>query len=72
MDHLERFEDLVSVLKFNGVPDNYLLCMLFKYSLAGDSSHWFTQLPPVSLTSLTNIKNTFIRYFFDEARVEDL
>ena len=37
MDHLERFEDLVSATKANGVPEDYLLCKLFKYSLARDA-----------------------------------
>ena len=44
MDHLERFEDLVST-KANGVPEDYLLFKLFKYSLGGDASHWLKQLP---------------------------
>ena len=39
MDHLERFEDLVSVIKANGVPEDYLFCKLFKYSLYGEASH---------------------------------
>ena len=30
MDHLERFEDLVSAIKVKGVPKGYLLCKLFK------------------------------------------
>ncbi|WZZ64875.1 hypothetical protein YC2023_076245 [Brassica napus] len=51
MDHLERFEDLISAIKVNGVPEDYLLCKLFKYSLAGEASHWLKQLPPGSLTS---------------------
>ena len=31
MDHLERFEDLVSAIKANGVSEDYLFCKLFKY-----------------------------------------
>ena len=72
MDHLERFEDRVSALKANGVPKDYLLYKLFKYSLAGEASHWLKQLPPGSLTSCADIKNAFLRNFFDEARAEDL
>ena len=51
MDHLERFEDLISAIKVEGVSEDYLLCKLFKYSLVGDASHWLKQLPPGSLTS---------------------
>ena len=40
MDNLERFEDLVSTIKANGVPEDYLFCKLFKYSLSGEASHW--------------------------------
>ena len=40
MDHLERFEDLISAIKVEGVSVDYLLCKLFKFSLAGKASHW--------------------------------
>ena len=40
MDHLERFKDLIYAIKVNGVPEDYLLFKLFKYSLAGETSHW--------------------------------
>ena len=46
MDHLERFEDLVSAIKANGVPEDYLFCKLFKYSLAEETLQWLKQLPP--------------------------
>ena len=72
MDHLERFEDLISAIKVNRVPEDYLLCKLFKYSLAGETLHWLKQLPPGALTSWADIKNAFLRNFFDEAHAEDL
>ncbi|WZZ45372.1 uncharacterized protein LOC125583582 [Brassica napus] len=72
MDRLERFEDLIYAIKVEGVSEDYLLCKLFKYSLAGDASHWLKQLPPGSLTSWGAIKNAFLCNFFDEARAEDL
>ena len=46
MDHLERFEDLM-----DGVPEDYILCKLFTYSLIEEASHWLKQLPTGSLTS---------------------
>ena len=72
MDYLERFDGLVYAIKANGVPEEYLFCKLFKYSLAGEASHWLKQLPPGSLTFWADIKNAFLRNFFDEARAEDL
>ena len=72
MDHLERFENLVSAIKANGVPKDYLFCKLFKYSLSGEASCWLKQVPPRSVTSWADIKNAFLRNFFDESRAEDL
>ena len=72
MDHLERFEDLIAAIRMDGVPEDYLLCKLFKYSLTGEAMHWLKQLPTGSLTSWADIKNDFLRNFFDEARAEDL
>ena len=72
MDHLERFEDLISAIKVKGVSKDYLCCVLFKYSRAGEASHWLKQLPPGSLTSWADIKNAFMCNFFDEAHTEDL
>ena len=72
MDHPERFEDLISAIKVEGVSEDYLLCKLFKYSLAGEASHWLKQLPPRSLTSWSDINNAFLCDFFDEAHAKDL
>ena len=66
MDHQERFESLVTVINAKGVPEDYLLCKLFKYSLAGEALQWLMQLPPGSLTSWDDIKNSFLCHFFDE------
>ena len=71
MDHLERFEDLISAIKVKGVPEDYLICKLFKFSLSGEALHWLKQLPPGSLKSWSDIKNAFLCNFFDEARAED-
>ena len=72
MDYLERFDDLVFAIKANGVREDYLFCKLFKYSLAGEASHWLKQLQPGSLTSWADIKNGFLCHFLDEARAKDL
>ena len=62
----------MSAIKVNGVPEDYLLCKLFKYSLAGDALYWPKQLEPGSLTSWTDIKNAFLQKKFDDAQTEDL
>ena len=72
MDHLERFEDLISAIRFEGVSEDYLLCKLFRYSVFGEALHWLKQLQPGSLKSQNDTKNEFLCNFFDEARAEDL
>ena len=72
MNHLERFEDLISAIRVEGVSEDYLLCKLFRYSRAGEALHWLKQLQPGSLKSWSDIKNAFLCNFFDEARAEDL
>jgi len=49
MDHIEHFEDLVPSIKANGISEDYLLCQLFPYSLAGESASWMKQLKAGSL-----------------------
>ena len=68
MDHLERFEDLISAIRVKGVSEDYL----FRYYLAGEALYWLKQLQPGSLKSWSEIKNAFLCNFFDEARAEDL
>uniref|UniRef100_A0A0D3D4A3 Retrotransposon gag domain-containing protein n=1 Tax=Brassica oleracea var. oleracea TaxID=109376 RepID=A0A0D3D4A3_BRAOL len=72
MDHLERFEDLISTIRVKGVSEDYLLCKIFRYSLGREALHWLKQLQPESLKSWSEIKNAFLCNFFDEARAEDL
>ncbi|KAG7583496.1 Retrotransposon gag domain [Arabidopsis suecica] len=72
MDHIERFEDLVSSIKANGVSDDYLLCKLFPYSLAGEAASWLKQLKPGSLTNWKSIKIAFLNNFYDDGKSEEL
>ncbi|WZZ58578.1 hypothetical protein YC2023_058685 [Brassica napus] len=72
MDHLERFEDLIYAIRVEGVSEDYLLCKLFRYSLAREALHWLKQLQQGSLKSWSDIKNAFLCNFFDEACAEDL
>ena len=72
MDHIEKFEDLASSIKANGVSEDYLFCKFFPYSLAGEAAQWLKQLEPGSLTTWRDIKTTFLNNFYDDAKIEDL
>ncbi|KAL1219794.1 hypothetical protein V5N11_019968 [Cardamine amara subsp. amara] len=72
MDHIEKFEDLASSIKANGVSDDCLFCKIFPYSLAGEAAYWLKQLKPGSLTTWEDIKIAFLNKFYDDARSEDL
>jgi len=67
LDHLEVFEDIVSSIKAEGVPADYLLCKLLPHSLVSRGTSWLRQLEPGSLTNWTYTKNAFIYHFFDES-----
>ena len=49
MDRLEKFEDLISAIRVEGVSEDYMLCKLFRYSLAGEVLLWLKQLQLGSL-----------------------
>ncbi|XP_023632795.1 uncharacterized protein LOC111828622 [Capsella rubella] len=72
MDHIEKFEDLVSSIKADGVSLDFLLCKLFQHSLAGEALSWLKELKPASLTCWEDVKVAFLNNFYDDARSEDL
>ncbi|KAL1215286.1 hypothetical protein V5N11_016079 [Cardamine amara subsp. amara] len=72
MDHIEKFEDLASRIKANGVSEDYLFCKLFPYSLAGEAARWLKQLRLGSLTTWKDTKKAFLENFYDDAKSEDL
>ncbi|KAG7564186.1 hypothetical protein ISN44_As10g009510 [Arabidopsis suecica] len=63
MDHIERFEDLVSIIKARVVSEDYLLRKLFSYSLAREAASWLQELIPGSLTTWQQTKMAFLRNF---------
>ncbi|KFK23013.1 hypothetical protein AALP_AAs71159U000100 [Arabis alpina] len=72
MDHLEMFEDLASSIKAINVSEDYIMCKLFPFSLAGEAASWLKQLEPGSLTNWRDTKSAFLSHFYDESRSEDL
>ncbi|WZY99166.1 hypothetical protein YC2023_071495 [Brassica napus] len=65
--HLETFVDLASTIKCNGVSEDYYLCILFSYSLAGEAVYWFRKLPLGSLTTWNDIRYAFLNKFLYDA-----
>ncbi|CAE5959380.1 unnamed protein product [Arabidopsis arenosa] len=63
MDHIERFEDLVSIIKARVVSEDYLHHKLFSYSLVGEAASWLKELIPGSLTTWQQTKMAFLRNF---------
>ncbi|KAG7543362.1 Reverse transcriptase domain [Arabidopsis thaliana x Arabidopsis arenosa] len=63
MDHIERFEDLVSIMKAQVVSEDYLHRKLFSYSLAGEAASWLKELIPGSLTTWQETKMAFLNNF---------
>ncbi|XP_056847587.1 uncharacterized protein LOC130498331 isoform X2 [Raphanus sativus] len=59
-DHIEGLEELF--------PDEYIRCRLFPFSLEGGALRWLNCLPRGSLTSWKEIRNAFLKQFFDDTR----
>ncbi|KAG7578938.1 Retrotransposon gag domain [Arabidopsis thaliana x Arabidopsis arenosa] len=71
-DHIEKFEDMVSSIKAEGIPVDYLLCKLFPYSLGERGKIWLRQLRPGSLTTWQKVKDAFLIHFYDESMSEEV
>ncbi|KAL1198568.1 hypothetical protein V5N11_021645 [Cardamine amara subsp. amara] len=72
MDYIERFKDLATSIKANGVSSDYLFCKIFPCSLVGVAAYWLKQLKHVSLTTWEATKTAFLNNFYDDTRSEDL
>ena len=51
MEHIEAFEEICSFTCANGVPPDFIKCMLFPFSLVDKASRWLKSLPTGSLTT---------------------
>ncbi|WZY72266.1 hypothetical protein YC2023_004506 [Brassica napus] len=67
-----QYYTLVLQIPFSGLPHEHPMDHLERYTLNGKAMHWLRQQPTGSLTSWSDIKNAFLRNFFDEARTEEL
>ncbi|XP_056855094.1 uncharacterized protein LOC130504498 [Raphanus sativus] len=59
-DHIEGLEELI--------PDEYSRCRIFPFSLEWEALRWLNCLPKGSLTSWKEIRNVFLKQFFDDTR----
>ncbi|KAF2561734.1 hypothetical protein F2Q70_00016778 [Brassica cretica] len=50
------------------LPEDHHFCKLFPYTLAGDATHWFKKLPPISLTTWNDTRDAFLnKFLYDTA-----
>ncbi|XP_013617253.1 PREDICTED: uncharacterized protein LOC106323719 [Brassica oleracea var. oleracea] len=59
MEHIEAFEEICSFTRANGVPPDYIKCMLFPFSLANKASRWLKSLPTAKTAALRNKISSF-------------
>ncbi|XP_013617458.1 PREDICTED: uncharacterized protein LOC106323970 [Brassica oleracea var. oleracea] len=72
MEHIESFEKVCSFTRVNGVPPDYIRCMLFPFSLDGKAARWLNSLPTGSLTSWEQVRSAFLSHFYSKARATAL
>lgn len=68
MDHLELFEEICSTTISNGIPEDYLKCKLFSFSLSDKGSKWLKSLQPASITIWEECISAFLNQFYTKSR----
>ena len=56
MKHIESFKRVCSFTHADGVPPDYIKCMMFPFSLDGKVALWMNSLPTGSLTSWEQVR----------------
>ncbi|XP_013628280.1 PREDICTED: uncharacterized protein LOC106334530 [Brassica oleracea var. oleracea] len=72
MEHIEAFEEICSFTRANGIPPDYIKCMMFPFSLADKASRWLKSLPTGSLTSWVQVRAAFLGHFYTKAKAAAL
>ncbi|KAL1220347.1 hypothetical protein V5N11_005973 [Cardamine amara subsp. amara] len=72
MDHIENFEEICSTTSSNGVPNEFLKCKLFLFSLADKASLWLKSLPPSSLKTWAECRASFLDHFYTKSKTASL
>ncbi|XP_013617503.1 PREDICTED: uncharacterized protein LOC106324023 [Brassica oleracea var. oleracea] len=72
MEHIEVFEEICNFTRANGVPPDYIKCMLLPFPLADKASRWLKSLPTGSLTSWEQVRADFLGHFYTKAKTAAL
>ncbi|KAG7585782.1 hypothetical protein ISN45_Aa02g011310 [Arabidopsis thaliana x Arabidopsis arenosa] len=72
MDHIDLFEEICSTTQSGGVPDDYLKCKLFPFSLSDKAHRWLKSLPPGSINNWEGCMSTFLNHFYTKSRSNSL
>ncbi|XP_023634063.1 uncharacterized protein LOC111829357 [Capsella rubella] len=72
LDHLDEFDRLYSLTKINGVSEDGFKLRLFPFSLGDKAHQWEKTLPPGSITSWDQCKQSFLAKFFSNSRTARL
>ncbi|KAG7557020.1 Retrotransposon gag domain [Arabidopsis suecica] len=67
LDHLDEFDRLCSLTKFNGVSEDGFKLRLFPFSLGDKAHQWKKSLPQGSITSWNDCKKAFLAKFFSNS-----
>ncbi|XP_023634058.1 uncharacterized protein LOC111829355 [Capsella rubella] len=67
LDHLDEFDRLCSLTKINGVSEDGFNLRLFPFSLGDKAHQWEKNLPPGSITSWDQCKQSFLAKFFSNS-----
>ncbi|XP_048619839.1 uncharacterized protein LOC106441362 [Brassica napus] len=68
IDHIEAVERICNFSRSNGVPLDYVKCMLFPFSLEGKAFRWLQSLPTGSLTSWDQVRSAFLSHFYTKSK----
>ncbi|XP_074587705.1 uncharacterized protein LOC141843515 [Curcuma longa] len=58
-DHVGRFENAASLHQYTDA----IKCRVFSTTLSGSALRWFSRLPPASIGSFADFKDSFLRHF---------
>ncbi|XP_023644478.1 uncharacterized protein LOC111832401 [Capsella rubella] len=72
LDHLDEFDRLCSLTKINEVSEDGFKLRLFPFSLGDKAHQWEKTLPPGSITSWDQCKQSFLAKFFSNSRTARL
>ncbi|KAG9444866.1 hypothetical protein H6P81_016206 [Aristolochia fimbriata] len=59
-EHLERFLDLCTTFKYNGVSDDAIRLRIFKFTLAGRAKTWLNTLPAGSVATWEDLQKKIL------------